>query len=324
MKTLPEIHSWREGVATESAEREVRWLQELIDDADEAIAAQRRIIAHDGPLEAHMLSLASLERSQKKHENRLAALMEQRQIEVLDFALDGPKYAGHRARADVLAGFLHAMQQLYERVGQAIESPKRLLVIPPELKRTLQLDVAGFFPSSFGIRFATPTHADYTGHSITTTALEATFELINAEHPINQLERVGPLAMRKYSTLVKTLVEAEAVPKVSWHTPDGNERRWVIDDNQLLTLNNRLARIHHEPEKTHDATGTLTGASLRRNRFEFTTGAHVITGIAPRVLEAKITQYFGKQCRITYSETIYIDDHTEQQKRSRVLMDITG
>lgn len=324
MNPLPEIYSWRQGVNPEEAEREVRWLQELIDDADDAIAAQRTIIAHDGLLEAHKLSLESLERSQKQLESRLAALMEQRQVEVLDFALDGPKYSGHRARADVLAGFLHAMQQLYLRVGQAMAMPRPGPVVPLQISSTCQLEVAGFFPSSFGVRFTAPTRADLTGHSLTTTALGATFDLVNAEQPIEQLAHVGHFAMTKYTHLVKTLVKAEAVPKVRWHTPDGNERAWQIDESHLLALHNRLCKIHHEEPHTLEATGILTGASLRRHRFEFTGDRGVITGTAPHELAAKVTEHFGKPCRITYVEVRYIDENTEQEKRTRSLIDISG
>ncbi len=323
MNPLPEIQSWRQDVNPEEAEGEVRWLQELIDEADEAIAAQRRIIAHDGQLEAHKLSLSSLEQRQKQLEGRLAALMAQRQTEVLDFALAGPKYSGFRARADVLAGFLHAMQQLYLRIGQSMAMTKPGPVVPLHVSSICQLEVAGFFPSSFGVRFAAPTRADLVGHSLTTTALTATFDLVNAEDPIEQLAHVGHFAMAKYTHLVKTLVKAEAVPKVNWHTPTGSERAWQIDEQRLLILHNRLCKIHHEEPRTIESTGTLTGASLRRHRFEFTSDRGVITGTAPHELAPKITDHFGKPCRITYSETRYIDETTDQEKRSRVLIDIS-
>ncbi len=324
MLNLPDIRSWRQDTEPETAEKEVRWLQELISDADKAIEAQQRIMTHDGQLEAHKLSLQSLETSQRQLLGQLAAIMERRDTEVMDFALDGERYRKHRSNAMALSSFLSAMQRLYERVGQAMAIPNPSQVIPPDLRNLFQLEVAGFFPSSFGVRFAAPTRSDLAGFSLTATALDATFDLVNSENHIDQLSRVGPWAMRKYSHLVKTLVHAEATPKVRWWTPAGSERTWIIDDNQLLTLNNRLARIHFVAPKTKESYGVLTGASLRRHRFEFSGDEGVITGTAPQELSGKITLHFGQPCRITYSETRYIDETTEQEKCARVLLDISA
>jgi len=318
----PEIRSWRGNINAEEAEIRVRWLKEKIAAADQAIEAQQRIIAGDGPLGAYLLFIESLRKSQAKHESQLAEIMKQRDLEVLDFALDGKAYAGHRAQAKHLSLFLDTMQRLFERVGQALAMPNPGAQIPPEIRQLCQLEVAGFFPSSFGIRFAAPTRADLTGHSLANTALEATFDLVNSDNPLEQAARLGRRAMIQYRHLVTTLIKAEATPKVQWRTPDGKERRWITDDNDLLALANRLAHIRDTVPKTIEALGVLTGASLRRQKFEFAGECGVITGKAPRELAEKVTRHFGKTCRITYVETVFIDDTIEQEKRSRVLIDI--
>ncbi|HRO35346.1 hypothetical protein [Thauera sp.] len=53
-------------------------------------------------------------------------------------------------------------------------------------------------------------------------------------------------------------------------------------------------------------------------------GAALVTGIAPKELEAKVTTFFGKPCHIVYSETVFYDDSTDQQKRVRTLLDISA
>ncbi len=323
MNPLPDLLPWQAGINAEAAEGEVRWLEELIGDADKAIDAQRRIIFHDGPLQAHLLSLAGLEASQTQLSGQLAEIMRKRNTEVLDFALDGPRYANHRAGAQALSAFLHAMQQLYVRVGQAIGSSRITPRVPPEIASLCQLDVAALFPSSFGIRFAAPTRSDFAGYSLAASALETTFELVNADNPLEQAGKVGHWGMSKYRHLVTTLIEAEATPKVVWRTPNGSERTWVTDTGQLLTLANRLTHIKDLAPVLREDSGILTGASLRRRKFEFEGNHGVISGAAPGELADKITQYFGQRCRIVFVETVFIDETTDQEKHTRTLADIT-
>lgn len=323
MQRLAEPRSWRGNTNPERAEQQVRWLRERLMAADAAIAAQQRIIATEGPLAAYLLSLESLRESQRQLEHELATLMSTRETEFVDFALQGRKFEGHRAGAKALAALLEAMQKLHERVGQAMSSPSPTLVIPPAIRNQCQLEVAGFFPSSFGIRFATQTRTDLTGSSLPETTLAATFDLFNSENPVEQAARLGQRAMVQYRHVVNTLIKSEATPKANWHAPDGEDRSWITDENALLTLANRLAHIKEAPMRQLQAKGVLTGASLRRRKFEFVGDDGAITGKAPEELAAKITQFFGKTCTITYSETRYIDETTDQEKRSRVLMDVT-
>lgn len=65
MQALPDFRAWKPDIDANLAEMRVRWLREQIVSADEAIAAQRRIIAAEGENEAFFLSLASLEDSQR-------------------------------------------------------------------------------------------------------------------------------------------------------------------------------------------------------------------------------------------------------------------
>ncbi|MCU0808391.1 MAG: hypothetical protein MUC53_10795 [Candidatus Contendobacter sp.] len=322
MIQLPDLRNWRPEIDPEVAERQVRRLRELIADADRSIEEQQRIIANYGPLEVHMLSLEGLRQSQARLEGDLAEIMREREIEVLDFALDGPRYANHRAQAKPLSVFLDAMQKLYERVGQALVMPNPGMKIPLNIRQQCLLEVAGFFPSSFGIRFTTQTRVDLAGDSLADAALEATFELVNTDQPIEHIERLGQRTMVQYRHLITTLIAAEATPKVQWRTPSGDERSWISNENALLSLSNRLANLRELAPRILQASGVLTGASLRRQKFELAGDQGIVTGKAPRELAEKVTQNFGKPCRITYVETLYLDEGTDQEKRSRTLMDI--
>lgn len=322
MQSLPEIRSWKPDVDPEFAEQRVRWLREQILDADRAIAAQQRIISADGPLDAYLLSIESLRDSQRQMESDLGEQMQLREVEVLDFALSGRPFNNYRASAKTLSVFFDSLQRLFERVGQALSTTSISRVVPQPIRNQCELEIAGFFPSSFGIRFTVNTDADFTGHSLSGSALESTFDLVNSENPVEQVALLGNRAMISYRHLVQTLIRHEATPIVAWRTPNGESRHWQTSDNDLMRLANRLEHIRDLKPKILVDTGFLSGASLRRHKFEFTGSHGTITGHAPMELADKVTHNFGKPCTITYQETVFVDETTDQEKRSRVLIDI--
>ena len=322
MQSLPDISSWRPQVDSASAEARVRWLREQIADAEQAISAQQRIIAAEGRLEAYLLSIESLRSSQRQAEMDLAEIMQQREREVVNFALVGRPYEQHRASAVALVDFLNSMQRLFERIGQAIFSPRISPLVPPHIRDVCRLEIAGFYPSSFGIRFTTETRADLAGDSLAGQALEATFDLINSPEPAEQLAQLGPRVMNNYRHLVNTLVKYNASPKAEWATPSGEVFEWTMDDYELHRLSNRLASIRENTQKTVTTVGILTGANLRRHRFELSSDKGIVSGIAPAELSSRVTASFGHACSVTYVETTFIDESTDQEKRSRTLIDI--
>ena len=66
----------------------------------------------------------------------------------------------------------------------------------------------------------------------------------------------------------------------------------------------------------------LDGASLSRHKFELICEYGKITGKAPAELADKVRNSFGKPVRVTYVETTFIDESTDQKKHSRTLVDI--
>lgn len=318
----PTIKSWRDGVHPEETERRIAWLEKQVAAAEDAISAQREIIEHDGMNFAYRLSLNSLEASRNSHVSELAELMKQREMETLHFALDGDAYSKHRAPASVLAEFIGNVQQLFLRIAQGVETGKFRRNIDHQLKRMCQLEVAAFYPSSFGVQFVAPTNTDLAGQSITVLAMERTMALVTAEQPLEELAVIGPYALVQYRRLIKTLIDAQARPKVDWKSPAGKEITWTADHNRLLTLANRLAKIRNEKPALREARGTLVGVSQRRQKFEFASQGRVLTGHAPRELMPKLKPYFTESCIAVFTETTYIDESTEQEKVARTLIDI--
>ena len=227
LNTLPEISVWKPGVDVVSAERRVAFLRGQILQLAKSIEEQQRKIAAEGLPVDQKFELANFDAMQRELENELAALMAQRDFEILNFALDGRPFESHRAGAKALSMFLDRLQRLFERVGQAVSSTRYTPVVPHNIRDACRLEIAGFYPSSFGVRFTTRTNVDFSGSSISSNALDATFDLINAEQPIEQAAKLGNVVLTNYRNLVKTLVEVEASPKAKWKTSEGLEREWV-------------------------------------------------------------------------------------------------
>ncbi len=322
MPPLLELNCWRAGVDSGSAEREIRNLRDQLATTDRSIEEGQKLLLAEESAEVDRQSIIGLRERQLCLETDLAELMKGREIEILDFALDGRRYATHQAQAKSLSLFLDVMQRLFERVGQSLSVPSPGAQIPPDIRRMCQLDVAGFFPSSFGIKFAAQTRSDLIGNSLSGNTLEATFDLLNSKNPVEQAAKIGVRAINQYRHFVTTLIKIEATPKAAWVNPAGESRSWISDDNNLLVLANRLANIRDLAPRTLTATGVLTGASLRRQKFEFSGDSGVLTGKAPREMAGKVTANFGKVCRITYVETVFIDETTDQEKHTRTLLDI--
>lgn len=315
------FQQWHDGVHPEKVERRIKWLEKQIAAAEDAIAAQLEIIDHDGISFAYKLSLQSLQNSHKTHTAELAELMKKRQYEALNFALDGNRYASHRAPAKSLSGVIGTIQELFNRIAQSVETGKFAKSITPDIRRLCELEV-GFYQSSFGVQFIAHTNTDLAGQSVTALAMEKTMKLVTSDHPQEQVASIGPFALSQYRKLIKTLIDAEATPKVVWRSPSGEEFTWKADHNRLLTIANRLANIRIQKPVMRELSGVLVGASLRRQRFELATDGGIITGTAPRELSEGITNCFNKPCTIVFSESSYIDETSEQEKTVRILTEI--
>jgi hypothetical protein len=314
-KPLPSpLEAWA-NISGEVAEARYLRTENLLTKAEEAIAAQRRLIDHDGERPSYQLALTSLERSRDEHVHEIAELRQHRRYENIYFALDGERYRQHSTPLDTLGHACIEMQNLFERICQSRQTGKPASHVPPDIKRQTQLLAHAAYPSSFGVHLSVPTQPQTDGYSLVLDGLEETFDLVNGNNPADLAARHGRFALSAFRRLVKALNKGGATPKAEWRSLSGEIKRWQPDNQQMQNLQYRLERLRvSEPKKIRE-TGTLAGASTISNRFEFIGERGIIKGRVPRTLIDQITACFNKQCQIWYEVTEAIDDNSEEVKR---------
>lgn len=283
--------------------------------AEDAIAAQVRIINHDGERRAYALALDSLERARTEHEAELAELRLHRRREHVYFALDGERHGKHSTSIEALGHACIDLQRVFDRVSQSRQTAKPAPAIHPNLKRQTRLLAEATFPSSFGLHLTIPTQSQTDGYSLVLDALEETFDLFNTADPAEVAARHGRYAFSAFKELVERMVMYEVRPKATWRGLDGEAREWLPDDSRLTNLRYQLERVVQRPPVRKEEDGTLAGASTLSNKFEFVGKSGILRGQVPRKLIEQVSTCFNKRCRIWYEETEIHDPNTDRVKR---------
>ena len=299
------------------SEAEARYARakRLLNMAEDAIAAQVRIIEHDGERPAYVLALDSLERARNEHESDLAELRRHRCREHVYFALDGDRHGKHSTSIEALGHACIDLQRLFDRVSQSRMTAKPAPSLHPNLKRQTRLLAEATFPSSFGLHLTIPTQPQTDGYSLVLDALEETFDLFNTHDPAEVAARHGRYAFAAFKELIERLVMYEVRPKATWRGLDGEAREWMPNDSELTTLRYQLERVVQRPPVRKEEDGTLAGASTLTNKFEFVGESGILRGQIPRKLIEQVSSCFNKCCRIWYEETQLHDPNTDRVKR---------
>lgn len=297
------------------AEKRYARAKRLLAKAEEAIAAQARIIDHDGQRRAYTLALDSLERARAEHEAELADLRRHRQREHVYFALDGERHGKHSTSIEALGHACIDLQRLFDRVSQSRMTAKPAPAIHPNLKRQTRLLAEATFPSSFGLHLTIPTQPQTDGYSLILDALEETFDLFNTNDPAEVAARHGRYAFGAFKDMVERMITYEVRPKATWRGLDGEDREWLPSDSRLTTLHYQLERVEQRPATRKEEDGVLAGASTLSNKFEFVGESGILRGLVPRKLIEQVSACFNKRCRIWYEETEIHDPNTDRVKR---------
>lgn len=310
--TLPD--AWGDIDPTEAEVRYARAYR-LAQRADEAVAAQLRIIAHDGERLAYALALQSLENARAEHEEELALLRRHRRREHVYFALDGDRYGPHGTSIEALGHACIDLQKLFDRVSQSRLTGKPAPGITPALKRQTRLIAEATFPSSFGLHLTVPTQAQTDGYSLILDALEETFDLLNHADPAEVAARHGRYAFSAFKEMIERMIALEVQPKAAWRGLDGRTREWRPSVQRLTELHYQLERFEQRPPQRKEEEGVLAGASTLSNKFEFVGANGVLRGEVPRKLIEQVSACFNRRCRIWYEETQIHDPNTARVKR---------
>lgn len=301
----------------EPAEAEARYARanRLLQKAEDAIAAQLRIIEHDGERPAYALALESLENARTVHEHDLATLRRHRQREDLYIALDGKRYGPHGTSIEALGHACLDLQNLFARVGQSRLTGKPATVVSQDIKRQTRLIAEASFPSSFGLQLTIPTQPQTDGYSLVLDALEETFDLLNRADPAEVAARHGWLTFSALKRMVEHLTTHQVQPTAKWRGLDGDTRQWQPSPSRLSDLHYQCQRLEPKPPQQKTEEGVLAGASTLSNKFEFVGESGIVRGQVPRKLIEQVAACFNRRCRIWYEETQIHDPNTDRVKR---------
>lgn len=304
-------------VDIDSAEAEARYARayRLLQKADDAIAAQLRIIEHDGDRPAYTLALASLESARAEHEHELAELRRHRSREDLYFALDGERYGPHGTSIAALGHACVDLQRLFSRISQNRLTGKTSSHFSHDIQRQTRLIAEASFPSSFGLHLTIPTQSQTDGYSLILDALEETFELLNRADPAEIAARHGWPTFSAFKVMIANVTKHEVQPKAAWRGLDGGDRQWQPSRQRLTDLHYQCQRLEPKPPQNKEEEGVLAGASTLSNKFEFVGDSGIVRGQVPRKLIEQVATCFNRRCRIWYEETQILDPNTERVKR---------
>lgn len=306
----------------EQIQKQLRLLYSQLYDADQAIEAQHRIILREGHNLAFDLALNSISDERALIEREIGALLQQRRSEVLNFALDGPAFDAHRAPIEVVGKILIELQKFYTRIADSSLSRVAKKMIDSKIKDMTMLEMANVYPSSFGMQLTVPTQTDLTGFSPPIQAFEQLFWLLNEQDPSEKTIEMGPWVLHQYKRLLKTLLACNAVPKVSWMHPNGEEIKWTPSRQTIISLESRLSRMHQNEEVTESLIGKMMGASLLSRRFELLTDNGIIRGKISNGIADQVGAKLGHYCVATLRKLVIIDEATEQENKIYTLIDI--
>jgi hypothetical protein len=257
----------------------------------------------------------------------LSDLMQNRNLEVLNFALDGYAFENHSAPIDTLAVFLSTMQMLVYRVGNFVNSRCDKQSVPANVRNNLGISLAGVYDSSFGMNLVIPSQVDQLGSSTVIQTLDAMFSAFNDENTVDVISNLGKHATIAYKRFIRTLADKNIEPKFKWRCPNGNELCWNASLNTVAKINNRLSSITFSEEEIIETTGQLLGASMISGSFQFvpddmTKYGNSVRGKVDADLFEDIAENFGHHCLAKYRVVKIYDETLERETKVVTLLKI--
>jgi hypothetical protein len=279
---------------------------------------------------AFQLSCESLANMQERLLEERLKILQHRIGEALEVTLDGRRFGKEGASIDHLGIFFRRLQKLYSSIAQAIHSGPTLAgPIAGEIRGATELQLAGVFPSSFGMIMVVPSQPDLAGRSLASDSLEALFKVFvtkDDEEAIMGISgELGPRASSHLRHLARELSRSNATLRLSWATNKGDRRNSLIRPTDALAIVESLEKIVQTSSEKIILSGILAGASLFRGRFELMSDdlglieGTIVPGLAESVKDA-----FATRCEATVNRTIVLDRATGEQRIFYVLTSING
>jgi hypothetical protein len=212
-----------------------------------------------------------------------------RSKELMEFRLVGPKIGYGNAPVQSLGMFLTDLQDVFDRIGQALVSgPKERGKVPSEIKLTNQLcidaigagsfrmTISGQMPDSGMFDKEPNVHND----NLLTKSILTFFNVLEVEEPTDEISSLGIAASNSFKNLFSSAVEAEIDVETSWVDLNGSIRRWLGTKEKMAQISYQLAQLEEPEVFPVEYLGHFIELHLERNKFEFrTTDDDILRGM---------------------------------------------
>lgn len=192
--------------------------------------------------------------------------------EAIALVLNNPSFRRGVAPARLIGGAISYFQDIVYAAAQGLAG-KRKTRLSEEIAGRFQLQVVGFFPSSFGVIFNSPTTGDLFGKTETFETLETVFELIGSgadEETLRSLLRAKTRSLvTGYRRFLYHVSSNESNFLLDWASPS---RETGISIEVPLEVSKSamqiVSRIEREVPREIKVSGELIGLNRRTKAFE--------------------------------------------------------
>lgn len=233
-------------------------------------------------------------------------------LDVVDFALTGEGRRRPTIGARTLSNAVGSLQSVVDAIALSQAGFRsRKGRVPHGIKENVQLEVAGAFPSSFGLRMEAAVPPDLFGEAPTTPVFKALLGLISAgsdeQRLADELAVLGGRVAGQYTALMTKLASVRAGFKLRWASPAVFESFSAPDVSweKALQISDALLRTIEGVSEIYEIRARLDGIDVITKRFHLL-NLETDERLRGHISEAYVPHARSEQARVpgTYNATI--------------------
>ena len=274
----------------------------------------------------------TLQQAQTRNATLTAEIIErqrQREQEIIEVRLIGRTATRGTLPLDTLAlvskslaDTLHAVSK-YAAAGR---SQRRDVL--PDVKRRLDLRLAGVAAGSTRLFVSGQTSPDLFGNSLLNTSLERTFDLLAADDPdavLDQVPAVGHQSIMALQRFLRGIHDCHLEVEMKWDTPANEFRTWAGGTNRLVSLSTMLGHMAEEAPVSFNFTGIVISLSLKGIiEVQDEQQGRILARYPELLLPAIQSLHVGQECRGSMVQQTIVHTTTGTRKASFTLMGIAA
>lgn len=304
---------------------ELKYLRSKAFELDKLIEEQSKQIVDF----ADELTLYSL-RNQKKYLNdKIDKISRDNNVVSLDLRLQSANILEEIVPISTLSDILAGIQDLIYSIGQAISSGvvNQRGPLPSDISRSCQMNLTSTYAGSFGMIIEGIAEKDILGYSPleeSTNRLKKVLQVEdNTEELIDVFSDLGSKTVNKYKNWLSKIEGSNTTINLKFKDDNGQTKVLTRTPEQIKTIRSSLDNIKEVHVNEVEITGTLMGASLITDKFEFVADGDDTLKISGKVVtEARgmMKEYFGKTCTARLQKEVFYNSSTDRSRTTWTLL----